>query len=85
MADYTCRHKPDVLIICGSGLSNLSDDIEDQEIVEYANCPGFPVSAVQGHGKRLVFGKLGGKVCLIALMEVGAQYLLGKVWLIAIM
>lgn len=58
----TCRHKPDVLIICGSGLSNLSDDIEDQEIVEYANCPGFPLSTVQGHGKRLVFGKLGGKV-----------------------
>lgn len=56
------KHRPKVLIICGSGLSTLGDVVEDRELVDYKDIPDFPQSTVQGHQGRFVFGKLGGKV-----------------------
>lgn len=56
------RYRPEVLIICGSGLSGLADDVEEPEVIPYDKCPGFPVNQIHGQASRLIFGKLGGKV-----------------------
>ncbi len=52
---------PETGIILGTGLSGLGNEIEVQHTVPYAAIPEFPVSTVQGHPGRLLFGLLGGK------------------------
>lgn len=52
---------PEVGIILGTGLGGLAKDITNQEILDYGNIPNFPVSTVEGHHGRLIFGNLGGK------------------------
>jgi len=58
--------RPAIGIICGSGLGGLVNNVEEKEEFAYESIPGFPVSTVQGHAGKLVFGKLSGKsvVCL---------------------
>lgn len=53
--------KPDVGIILGTGLGGLVKDIENQQVLNYSDIPHFPVSTVEGHSGRLIFGNLGGK------------------------
>ena len=48
-------------IILGSGLGNLSNDILSEKEIPYNDIPHFPVSTVEGHKGRLIFGELGGK------------------------
>jgi purine-nucleoside phosphorylase len=48
-------------IILGSGLGNLTREIDIHVQLPYSDIPNFPVSTVQGHGGSLVFGELGGK------------------------
>lgn len=48
-------------IILGTGLGGLVEDIEIIHSISYENVPNFPVSTVEGHSGRLIFGKLGGK------------------------
>ncbi|NLK35809.1 MAG: purine-nucleoside phosphorylase [Gracilibacteraceae bacterium] len=52
---------PRIALILGSGLGELAEEAEDKRVIEYKEIPGFPVSTVQGHKGRLVFGKMGGK------------------------
>ena len=54
-------NKASIGIILGSGLGNLSDDIICEKEISYNDIPHFPVSTVQGHKGRLIFGELGGK------------------------
>ncbi len=49
-----------VLIILGSGLGALADEVEDALRIPYADIPGFAPSTVQGHKGQLVVGKLAG-------------------------
>ncbi|TNM89156.1 hypothetical protein fugu_005411 [Takifugu bimaculatus] len=58
------RHRPQVAIICGSGLGMLADTLKSQNSFAYSDIPGFPQSTVQGHAGRLVFGELNGKTCV---------------------
>lgn len=53
--------KPEVGIILGTGLGGLAKDIENPETINYVDIPNFPVSTVEGHKGRLIFGDLGGK------------------------
>ena len=55
-------YRPDIFIVCGTGLGKLAELIEEPDVFEYENIPGFPVSTVEGHSGRLLFGKLQGKV-----------------------
>jgi purine-nucleoside phosphorylase len=48
-------------IILGSGLGNLSNDIKIEKEISYNEIPHFPVSTVEGHKGKLIFGELGGK------------------------
>lgn len=52
---------PEVGIILGTGLGGLVRDITNQEVVDYKDIPNFPISTVDGHSGRLIFGDLGGK------------------------
>ena len=53
--------EPETGIILGSGLGGLVNKIENVTAIEYGNIPNFPVSTVEGHSGKLIFGKLGGK------------------------
>lgn len=48
-------------VILGSGLSGLADAIDIAHIIDYKDIPEFPVSTVEGHPGKLIFGTLGGK------------------------
>lgn len=53
--------KPEIGIILGSGLGGLGDKIENAQKISYSDIPNFPVSTVEGHSGKLIFGTLGGK------------------------
>ena len=48
--------KPEVALVLGSGLGGYADEIEIETAVDYKEIEGFPVSTVQGHHGRFVFG-----------------------------
>lgn len=52
---------PDTAIILGTGLGQLVDHIDITATLDYKEIPNFPVSTVEGHSGRLIFGNLGGK------------------------
>ncbi len=54
-------HNPSVGIVLGSGIGNLSKEIDIEFQLDYASIPEFPVSTVEGHSGHLIFGKLEGK------------------------
>lgn len=53
--------KPEILMILGSGLGPLADEIEDAITIAYDEIPNFPVSTVMGHKGQLVIGRIEGK------------------------
>ena len=52
---------PKTAIILGTGLGELVDHITDKTEIPYTEIPNFPVSTVEGHQGKLIFGKLGKK------------------------
>ncbi|XP_028665437.1 purine nucleoside phosphorylase 6 [Erpetoichthys calabaricus] len=66
-AEWLLAHtdkRPELVIICGSGLGTLAEQLEDKTSFKYQDIPHFPLSTVPGHEGRLVFGKLSGKQCV---------------------
>jgi purine-nucleoside phosphorylase len=55
------QDEPEVGIILGTGLGGLVRDIDITVSIPYNEIPNFPVSTVEGHSGKLIFGKLGGK------------------------
>ncbi|MGB0915210.1 MAG: purine-nucleoside phosphorylase [Crocinitomicaceae bacterium] len=53
--------KPNVGIILGTGLGGLVEEINIIDEIPYEDIPNFPVSTVQSHSGKLIFGELGGK------------------------
>jgi purine-nucleoside phosphorylase len=53
--------EPEIGIILGTGLGGLVDDIEIQHKLMYSNIPNFPISTLEFHSGRLIFGMLSGK------------------------
>jgi purine-nucleoside phosphorylase len=60
-----CR--PTVMIITGSGLGGLADDIEEPSSLPYEDIPHFSTTSVVGHAGELVVGKVGDRE--VALMR----------------
>jgi purine-nucleoside phosphorylase len=57
--------RPENGIILGTGLGGLVDDIEILDMLLYSEIPDFPVSTVDGHAGRLIYGILGGKEVIV--------------------
>ena len=51
---------PKTAIVLGTGLGQLASEITDKTEFPYEEIPNFPVSTVEGHSGKLIFGKLGG-------------------------
>lgn len=56
---------PRVGIVLGSGLGNLSREIVIEKEISYTAIPHFPVSTVEGHHGKLIFGSLDGRPVVV--------------------
>ncbi|MES1220031.1 MAG: purine-nucleoside phosphorylase [Bacteroidota bacterium] len=58
--------QPEVGIVLGSGLGDFSKELVIEKEISYADIPHFPVSTVEGHTGKLLFGTVSGKkvVCM---------------------
>lgn len=50
---------PKAALVLGSGLGGFVSQIETEAILDYHEVEGFPVSTVEGHVGRYVFGRIG--------------------------
>ncbi len=57
--------EPTLGIILGTGLGNLINDISIKFEFPYETIPNFPVSTVESHKGRLIFGEIGGKMSVV--------------------
>jgi len=53
--------KPEIGVILGTGLGGLVQEIDVKYELNYSDIPNFPVSTVESHSGKLIFGTLGGK------------------------
>ena len=53
--------EPEAGVILGTGLGGMINDIDIHETIDYEDIPDFPVSTVEGHHGRLIYGEIGGK------------------------
>ncbi|MFH1862381.1 MAG: purine-nucleoside phosphorylase [bacterium] len=61
---YIRKHtnaEPKIGIILGTGLGGLAKEIEVEVVLDYQHIPHFPVSTVETHAGKLIFGNLSGK------------------------
>ena len=49
---------PRVGIICGTGMGDLANKVENATIISYDNIPHFPISTVESHHGNLMLGTL---------------------------
>lgn len=65
--DQTGGFTPRIGIVLGTGLGDFADRIETACTLEYKTIPGFPVSTVEGHKGRMIFGEIEG--CKVVAMQ----------------
>lgn len=53
--------QPEVAIVLGTGLGGLAQSIAVSATLAYEAIPGFPLSTVESHSGRLLFGRAGGR------------------------
>lgn len=61
----TNHFKPQVGIILGTGLGKLVNEIKIEYEISYQDIPNFPISTVQGHNGKLIFGELNEKKVMV--------------------
>jgi purine-nucleoside phosphorylase len=66
--------QPKVGIILGTGLGGLAADIEAVETIDYQEIPHFPVSTVQSHAGKLIFGKLAGAPTSVGVVAMAGRF-----------
>ncbi|TKB98939.1 purine-nucleoside phosphorylase [Pedobacter cryophilus] len=52
---------PEIGIILGTGLGGLVNEIKIEHQLMYSNIPNFPISTLEFHSGKLIFGTLSGK------------------------
>lgn len=55
------QNNPTIAVVLGSGLGNFTKELQVEKEIDYENIPHFPVSTVEGHHGRLIFGFIAGK------------------------
>jgi purine-nucleoside phosphorylase len=58
-------HAPETGIVLGSGLGNFAQELVVEKEIGYESIPHFPVSTVEGHHGKLIFGELSGKKIVV--------------------
>lgn len=53
--------RPEYMLILGTGLGRLAEQMDVKAQIPYDKIPHFPTSTVESHAGRLLFGELGGK------------------------
>jgi purine-nucleoside phosphorylase len=53
--------EPEAVLVLGSGLGFLADEVENAVTVPFAEIPGFAAGHAPGHKGQMVFGRLAGK------------------------
>jgi len=56
---------PEIGIILGTGLGNLVNKVDVEISLNYMDIPHFPVSTVETHSGKLLYGTLGGKKVVV--------------------
>ena len=59
------KEKPKVGIILGTGLGALVDEVKTELTISYQDIPHFPLSTVESHAGKLIFGKLSGQNVIV--------------------
>lgn len=57
----TNNFEPELGIVLGTGLGGLVTDIQVEFSLMYSNIPNFPISTLEFHSGKLIFGTLNGK------------------------
>ncbi|MFP5080342.1 purine-nucleoside phosphorylase [Pedobacter sp. JCM 36344] len=57
----TNNFQPEIGIVLGTGLGGLVNDIQIEYQIMYSNIPNFPISTLEFHSGKLIFGTLEGK------------------------
>ena len=57
--------KPVVGVVLGTGLGGLVDEIDIESELSYEYIPNFPVSTVESHAGKLIFGYIANKPVVI--------------------
>lgn len=57
----TSNFQPEIGIVLGTGLGGLVSEIEIEYNLMYSNIPNFPISTLEFHSGKLIFGTLKGK------------------------
>lgn len=57
----TSDFQPEIGIVLGTGLGGLVTEIEVEFNMMYSNIPNFPISTLEFHSGKLIFGTLNGK------------------------
>jgi len=57
----TNNFEPEIGIVLGTGLGGLVNEIEIEYNLMYSNIPNFPISTLEFHSGKLIFGTLKGK------------------------
>jgi purine-nucleoside phosphorylase len=57
----TANFTPEVGIVLGTGLGGLVNEINIEYSLMYSNIPNFPISTLEFHSGKLLFGTLNGK------------------------
>lgn len=53
--------RPNYMLILGTGLGQLADEMTIETVISYDEIPHFPISTVESHAGKLLFGTLGDK------------------------
>jgi purine-nucleoside phosphorylase len=57
--------QPEIGIVLGTGLGGLVAEIKIELELSYSDIPNFPVSTVESHAGKLIFGKIAGKDVMV--------------------
>ncbi|WP_081421479.1 purine-nucleoside phosphorylase [Salinivirga cyanobacteriivorans] len=61
LKEKTNNFNPETGIILGTGLSRLADKIDREYTIDYEDIPHFPLSTVESHSGKLIYGNLFGQ------------------------
>jgi purine-nucleoside phosphorylase len=59
------RIRPEIGIILGTGLGGLVNEIRKEMVLDYDEIPNFPISTVESHHGKLIFGTIAGKKVVV--------------------